>query len=843
MKRSSFIFVYFVLILSTLLVFWQVRNFDFVNYDDDLYVYENQHILNGLTQNGIIWAFTTGHASNWHPLTWLSLMLDCQLFGTNAGWIHLINLFLHLANTLLLFAVLRKITGSLWPSAFVAAAFAIHPMHVESVAWIAERKDVLSALFWLLTLAAYVGYVKRPSIFRYLISLVLFAIGLMVKPMLVTLPFLLLLLDYWPLDRFAAPRAIKTAAIPDRRRVLYRIIIEKIPFFALSAVSSVITFIVQKGSGAVMDVNTLSLQKGGANAFLSYAKYIGKMFWPQNLAVFYPFDADSFAPWQMAMCVLLLLVISIFVIRFGRKQRYLPVGWFWFLGTLVPVIGFVQVGEQSLADRYTYIPYIGLFIIIAWGLPELLSKWPQRKIALGISMVIVLTTLGICAHQQISYWNKSTALFSHAIEVTQNNYIAYNNLGIAYGSLGRHQDAIETYKQAIKIKPNYAMAYNNRGGAYVDLGRWQEAIEDFSQAIRIKPDYAMAHCNLGAAYGMLGRYQEAIDACKQAIRIKPDLAEVHYNLGVAYGKLGRYQDAVESYKQAIRIKPDDAKAHCNLGAVYHSLGRYQDAIDACKQAIRIKPDLTEAYNNLGIVMKAQGNYDEAIENFARVVQLQPDAVEPRNDLALLIVKHPELKDHNIEEAISLARRTCELTNYRNAAFLDTMALAYSSAGRFSEAVNTAQAALNIDPNLASAHRVLGAALLSDGYFKKAMVHIKRSLEIEPNSIGAKNNLAWILATSPDPNIRNSSDAIRLAQEACNAVNSNDPTVLDTLGAAYASGGRFADAVETAQKALDLADGANQVQIKNTIQHHLVFYKQNKPYVESVKEVIYDVNKP
>ena len=302
-------------------------------------------------------------------------------------------------------------------------------------------------------------------------------------------------------------------------------------------------------------------------------------------------------------------------------------------------------------------------------------------------------------------------------------------------------------------------------------------------------------------------------------------------------------EEIEAYKQAIRINPDDAKAHCNLGAVYHSLGRYQDAIEAYKQAIRIKPDLTEAYNNLGIVMKAQGNYDEAIENFARVVQLQPDAVEPRNDLALLIVKHPELKDHNIEEAIGLARRTCELTNYRNAAFLDTMALAYSSAGRFSEAVNTAQVALNIDPNLASAHRVLGAALLSDGYFKKAMVHIKRSLEIEPNSIGAKNNLAWILATSPDPNIRNPSDAIRLAQEACNAVNSKDPAVLDTLGAAYASEGRFADAVETAQKALDLADGANQIQIKNTIQHHLVFYKQNKPYVESVKEVIYDVNKP
>ena len=311
-------------------------------------------------------------------------------------------------------------------------------------------------------------------------------------------------------------------------------------------------------------INALPLKARIANAFLSYARYIGKMFWPQNLAVFYPFDAGSFAFWQVAMCVLLLLVISVFVIRFGRNQKYLPVGWFWFVGTLVPVIGLVQVGMQAYADRYTYIPYIGLFIMIAWGLPELLSKWPQRKIALGLSMVIVLTTLGICTHQQVSYWNNSFTLFSHAIEVTQNNYIAYNNLGVAYNSLGRYQDAIEAYKQAIRIKPDYAEAHYNLGVAYGKLGRWQDAIEAYKQAIRIKPDYAEAYYNLGVAYGKLGRYQDAIEAYKQAIRIKPDYAEAHYNLGVAYGKLGRYQDAIEAYKQAIRIKPDYAEAYIIL---------------------------------------------------------------------------------------------------------------------------------------------------------------------------------------------------------------------------------------------------------------------------------------
>ena len=430
-KKSLVLSIYFALAVSTLLVFWQVRDFDFIDYDDDLYVYKNQHVLNGLTADGVIWAFTTNRSANWHPLTWLSLMLDCQLFGPGPGRIHLINVLLHLANTLLLFAVLKKMTGSLWPSAFVAAAFALHPMHVESVAWIAERKDVLSTFFFLLTLAAYAGYVKRPSVYRYMLSLVLFAVGLMAKPMLVTLPFVLLLLDYWPLNRLMAQTAAtsshrggKSVPAADKYLTLYRIIIEKIPFFVLSAVSSVITFSVQQSSGAVADINILPLQNRVANAFLSYAKYIGKMFWPQDLAVFYPLNAvGSISLWQFVLYALLLVGVTFLVLRFCGTRKYLLVGWFWFVGTLVPVIGFVQVGSQAFADRYTYIPYIGLFIMIAWGLPELLSKWPYRKFALGISAVIALTAFGICAHQQVIYWNNSIALFSHALEVTQNNYL------------------------------------------------------------------------------------------------------------------------------------------------------------------------------------------------------------------------------------------------------------------------------------------------------------------------------------------------------------------------------------------------------------------------------------
>ena len=577
-KKSFVIFTYFVLILGTLLVFWQVHNFDFINYDDKEYVYENPHVLNGLTEDGVIWAFTTPNVGNWLPLTWLSFMLDCQLFGANPGWMHLMNLLLHLANTLLLFAILRKMTGALWPSAFVAAAFAIHPMHVESVAWIAERKDVLSTMFLLLTLAAYVSYVRRRGPVRYALTLLLFALGLLAKPMLVTLPILLLLLDYWPLEQIGRHRTEDAS----QKVSAVRLIAEKIPFIALSIVSSVITFLAQLGSKAVAHIDALALKDRVANAFLSYARYIGKLFWPQNLAVFYPFDVNSFAFWQVAGCVLLLLVISIFVIRFGRNQKYLPVGWFWFVATLVPVIGLVQVGRQAFADRYTYISYIGLFVMIAWGLPELLSKWPQRKITLGLSMIISLTTLGICTHRQVSFWNNSFTLFSHAIEVTQNNYIAHNNLGVAYDSIGRWEDAVEAYKQTIKIKPDYAEAHYNLGVAYGKVGRGQDEIEAYKRAIKIKPAYAKAYYNLGVSYEDLGCHQDAIEAYKQAIRVKPDYAEAYINLGVTNYKIGRYQDAVEAYKQAVRIKPDFAQTHYNLGVTYLVAGNKGLALEKCK---------------------------------------------------------------------------------------------------------------------------------------------------------------------------------------------------------------------------------------------------------------------
>ena len=612
-RKTLVLMIYFILTVSTLLVFWQVRNFDFIGYDDNNYVYENPHVLNGLTFDNIIWAFTTGHAANWHPLTWLSLMLDRQLFGPGPAGFHLTNLFFHIANTLLLFLVLKQMTNEIWQSAFVAALFALHPMHVESVAWVAERKDVLSTFFWLLTMWAYLRYVKQPNIWRYLLVLLFFVMGIMAKPMLVTLPFVLLLLDYWPLGRISR----------FNRQIFYRLVlsaghlmVEKIPFFVLSAISSVITFLVQRNAGAVTDIDILSLNNRIANALLSYAEYMGKMLWPINLAVFYPFNAAASSPsCRPAACALLLLGISVFVIYLGRNQRYLFLGWFWFVGTLTPVIGIIQVGQQAYADRYTYIPYIGLFIMLAWGLTQLLSKLIYRKIVLGVSMVIILTPLGICAHRQTSYWKNDITLFSHANQVTQNNYIAYNDIGNAYVKLGRNIEAVDAYKQAIIFNPNYAIMHYNLGLSYSNLGRNTEAIEAYKLAIRVKPDYTQAYYNLGVAYAGLGRSTEAIDAFKQVIRIKPDYARAYYNLGVAYAGLGRSTDAIDAFKQVIRIKPDYAMAYNNLGVVYGKLGRLPEAIEAFKQAIKLKPDYVDACNNLGVAYLAIGDKNSALVEY------------------------------------------------------------------------------------------------------------------------------------------------------------------------------------------------------------------------------------
>ena len=522
------------LIAATLAVFGQIRNHPFLNLDDNAYITENRHVQSGLTLGGVTWAFTATQAGNWHPLTLLSHMLDCQLYGLNPSGHHLTNLVFHIASTLLLFLVLERMTGALWRSAFVAALFALHPIHVESVAWVAERKDVLSTFFWMLTMWTYVHYVERPGFNRYLLVLLSFVLGLLSKPMLVTLPFVLLLVDYWPLGRFQFGRlsgdrkshTFKLSDTGDQKSIVLRLIREKAPFFVLCAISSIMTIFAQQKAGALASLEITPLGTRIFNALVSYVRYIEKMVWPRHLAVLYPLERQPI--WEVLGSGLLLVCVSFLVIRVARKLPYLVVGWFWYLGTLIPVIGIVQVGSQALADRYTYVPLIGLFVMVAWSIPDILVGWRFRKVVLSLSTGLLLLPLMIITNFQVKYWQNNIALFEHTLAVTSNNYIIHNNLGTVLAGQGKTQEAFAHFAEALRIEPDFAEAHNNLGGFLASQGKIQEAIAHFAEAVRLKSDYAQAHINLGMAYLVIGDKNSALGEYKILEKINPDLAKKLY---------------------------------------------------------------------------------------------------------------------------------------------------------------------------------------------------------------------------------------------------------------------------------------------------------------------------
>jgi tetratricopeptide (TPR) repeat protein len=576
------IFICSALALTTLGVFWQVRSFDFINYDDDKYITNNEHISSGLNWNNIVWVFTNEHVGNWHPLTGLSHILDCQLFGLKPGPHHLVNLLFHIANTLLLFIVLRRMTAAFWQSAFVAALFALHPMHVQSVAWISERKDVLSTFFWILTMATYFSYTQKNTVARYILTLVLFATGLMAKPMLVTLPFVLLLLDFWPLNRME----------PVNSRQIFCLVQEKIPFFTLSVVASIATFKVQKSGTAVQQIDLLPIIVRVNNAVISYATYLLKMIWPARLAIFYPHLETEIPIWQILTAAVLILGITVFVIRFTKKYRYLFVGWFWYMGTLVPVIGLVQVGAQAMADRYSYIPLIGLFIIVAWAANDLLISWKYRKAVLPVLSITVVLFLSVCTYLQTSYWQNSRTLFEHAVKVTNQNYIAYNNLGLTMLEQNKIEEAINLFQHALQIRPDLAEVYNNLGIALARQGKFDEAIAQLNTALQINPNYFDAYDGLSTFYGKLARYPEAIEACLHAVKIDPKNHLIYNRLGALYLRTKKYQQAIQAFQQAIRIKPDFAKAHYGLGIAYLQTGDKDSAMKEHEILKKLKADKT-----------------------------------------------------------------------------------------------------------------------------------------------------------------------------------------------------------------------------------------------------------
>ncbi len=550
-----------LLALGTLITFWPVLQNDFIKLDDRQYVIENPHVLGGLTWENAKWAFQAGYASNWHPLTWLSHMLDVQIFGVKPGWHHFVNLLLHIVNTVLLFLVLKRMTGAVWRCAIVAALFAVHPLHVESVAWVAERKDVLSTVFFMLTLLAYVQYAEKSKTqnpeFKlwYAFVLLLFAFGLMSKPMLVTLPFLLLLLDFWPLQRLQPKNFL-------------RLVLEKIPFLCLAAISSVFTFIAQ-AKGHNVSVG-LPLVSRVANAIASYLKYLGKTIWPADLAVFYPHPdirypiSNQWPGWEICAAALLLAGVSAFALLRSKRQPWFATGWFWYLGALVPVIGIVQVGGQALADRYTYIPLIGIFICVVWAASDFLAGARFAKPVLATAGVLVIVACAIATHRQVEYWRNNFTLFDHALAVTSDNAVAHYHVGAELEEQGKYELALTHFRAALACDPNYADAYCNMGFTLYALGKKDEALEQYQAAIRLQPWHAQARTSLGALLWMRGRRDEALEQYAEALRLRPDLAQAHLNMGIALRSLGRIPEANAHFADAVRLKPrpvETAKAN------------------------------------------------------------------------------------------------------------------------------------------------------------------------------------------------------------------------------------------------------------------------------------------
>jgi tetratricopeptide (TPR) repeat protein len=598
-------------------VFGQTLRHDFVNFDDGKYVYENAHITSGLSARGVLWAFTHSHGNNWHPLTSISHMLDCQLFGLKAGGHHFANVFLHTIATILLFLALREMTGSIWRSAFVAALFAIHPLHVESVAWVAERKDVLSAVFFMLTLGAYVRYVRQPSRARYVAMSILFACGLMSKPMLVTVPFVLILLDYWPLQRKSSAR---------------KLILEKIPLVLLAAASSIATLLAQ--GKAISPTEALSFPLRINNALVTCITYIWQMIWPAKLAVYYPHPYERLPLFEIVLACALLVAVSAIVFVLRKRRPYLITGWLWYLSMLVPVIGIIQVGTQGRADRYTYLPHIGLYILITWAIFDLTANWRYRRPILCAATAIVLGALTWCASIQASYWRDSKSLWTHTLVVTSNNDIAHNNLGLAFQAKGQVDDAIAQYHKALQTDSGAA--------------RYHLAI-------------ALAHNNLGFALVQKGSIDEAISHFEKAVKLSADYADAHYNLGNALLQTGRIDDALPHLQKTLSIQPDDP----------------------------------EARTNLANALSQKGQLREAVAQYAKVLEIAPDSIWALNDLAWMRATSSDASFRNGAEAIELALRAIRLSREENPIFLRTLAAAYGESGRFGEAIETARRASDL----------------------------------------------------------------------------------------------------------------------------------------------------
>ncbi|MCX5848849.1 MAG: tetratricopeptide repeat protein [Deltaproteobacteria bacterium] len=581
MKKKYIYIIIILLTLACLAAFGRIAGNNFINFDDPGYITENYNVQSGFNPENIRWAFTTTYLSYWHPLTWLSHTLDWSLFGANASGHHLVSLLLHIGAVIFLFLFLNKTTNSLWPSAFAATLFALHPLRVESVAWASERKDVLSMFFGMASIYAYAFYAESSKLSRYFLCLILFALALMSKPMMVTIPFVLLLLDYWPLNRWQ--KALSSPA-ENRFKLAEKLVWEKTPFFILTITASILAVWAQNKVGAMVKMENIPFAERFSNAIVSYATYLEKTFWPVNLAVYYPYDF-SIPLWKILISGIIIILITAAVLYYIKKLPFLFTGWFWYLGTLVPVIGLVQVGSQAMADRYTYLPSVGIAIMLVWGIPLFFQRENVRKKILLPAGIAVLCVLVILTFRQCGYWENSFILFRQSMRVTKNNDKMYHNLGVSFYKEGKIKEAIYHFSKAISIIPN-SRSYNSRGDIYARLGRYQQALDDFNKAIALKQDCAESYYNRGLTYDKLAQYQLAIADLNKAISTNNDYVDAYNNRGVIYAKTGQHQKAIEDFNKAISLKPDYIYAYSNRGIAYFSQGKNElgcgDARKACE---------------------------------------------------------------------------------------------------------------------------------------------------------------------------------------------------------------------------------------------------------------------
>jgi tetratricopeptide (TPR) repeat protein len=760
---------------ATIVAFAGVWRADFVNYDDPGYVTDNPQVRAGLTLAGLWWDLTTTYFVNWHPLTWASFQADYELYGLAPAGYHLTNLLLHLANALLLFAFLRRATGAVWRSALVAGLFALHPLHVESVAWVSERKDVLSTFFCMLTLWAYAGYVQQPGLARYLLVAGSLALGLMAKPMLVTLPFVMLLLDYWPFERLDL--------VGSPRRSVAWIGLEKVPFLAMAAASAVVTLVAQQRGWKANTLAGFPLRL--ENAAVSAATYLRQMVWPVGLVPFYPLPREHYPAAEVAAAVLLLTGITGAVV-WGRRHRYLLVGWLWYLGTLVPVLGLVHVlGGQARADRYTYVPLVGIFLMLAWGLGDLVierpggkrrvprdsgrssgSKLAQRAAVVGA--IVVLTVCLVLTRLQVGYWQSSQDLWEHTLQVDRDNYLALNNLGMV---------------------------------VLTEEENPQLAEKLFMRAIQVQPNGAYQHYGLGMALEKQGRLAEALKPLAESLRLDPESADARLGLGAVAHRLGQEDQAIAYLTEALRRKPEDPQAQNILGAAYAQKGELDLALRHLKEALRLRPKSVPARANLGMVYLRQGAYADAVNEFQETRKcLQESARNP--------------------EVARKQRPVAAETAYQ-------LGVAYERAGNREAALACFREAVELAPALFLYHCGLAHALHAHGDVAADAEEYRLASKLQPGWPEQFRKEAWRLATDPDSHVRYSALAVELAEKAAQAANPPDPAALEVLAAAYAEAGRFDEAIATTRQALAIGS-PQQV---SSLQARLHLYETHRPFRE------------